>query len=75
MIELILELKIDQIGQTIVADSWGFNRLSNVLNEVQTNTLLALILAGVYALGDAAFGRRNGDGVARRLSKLIQSFG
>ncbi|KAJ3408274.1 hypothetical protein HDU80_006314 [Chytriomyces hyalinus] len=29
--------KIDKIGQTIVADSWGFNRLSNSLSERATD--------------------------------------
>ncbi len=53
--------KIDEIGQTIIADTWGFNRLSNVLSEVETDQILALLLAGCYADGDAAFARRNSD--------------
>jgi hypothetical protein len=53
--------KIDEIDQTIVADSWGFNRLSNVLSEVQTDRVLALLLSGDYADGNAAFSRRNSD--------------
>jgi hypothetical protein len=52
---------IDEIGQAIVADSWGLNRLSNVLNEVQTDQVLDLLLAGDYAHGDAVFVRRNSD--------------
>ncbi|KAJ3229860.1 hypothetical protein HDU77_001503, partial [Chytriomyces hyalinus] len=61
--------KIDEIGQTIVADSWGFNRLSNSLSERATDRLLREILAGDYADGDAAFERRNGDGEPGRLSE------
>ncbi len=53
--------KIDEIGQTVVADTWGFNRLSNVLTYVETDQVLALLLAGEYADGDAAFIRRNSD--------------
>ncbi|KAJ3094931.1 hypothetical protein HK100_005975 [Physocladia obscura] len=60
--------KIDQLGQTIVADSWGFNRLSNSLTERATGGLLHEVLAGDYAEGDAAFQRRNGEGEPRRLS-------
>jgi hypothetical protein len=52
---------IDEIGQTIIADTWGFNRLSNVLSEVETDQVLALLLAGNYSDGDAAFIRRNSD--------------
>ncbi|KAJ3001926.1 UNVERIFIED_CONTAM: hypothetical protein HDU68_006573, partial [Siphonaria sp. JEL0065] len=29
--------KIDELGQTVVADSWGFNRLSNSLSERATD--------------------------------------
>ncbi|KAI8618035.1 hypothetical protein BC830DRAFT_34969 [Chytriomyces sp. MP71] len=54
---------IDQIGQTIVADTWAFNRLSNSLSEAVTKQLLARLLAGVYVLGDVAFVRRNGAGI------------
>ncbi|KAJ3018662.1 UNVERIFIED_CONTAM: hypothetical protein HDU68_011055, partial [Siphonaria sp. JEL0065] len=61
--------KIDEIGQTIIADSWGFNRLSNSLSENDTDRLLRELLAGDYAEGDAAFGRRNGGGEPGRLSK------
>ncbi|KAJ3001193.1 UNVERIFIED_CONTAM: hypothetical protein HDU68_006998, partial [Siphonaria sp. JEL0065] len=61
--------KIDQIGQTIVADSWGFNRLSNSLPENLTDELLREILAGSYADGDAAFERRNGGGEPKVLSR------
>ncbi|KAJ3012925.1 UNVERIFIED_CONTAM: hypothetical protein HDU68_000942 [Siphonaria sp. JEL0065] len=61
--------KIDEIGQTVVADSWGFNRLSNSLSEDGMDDLLREILAGDYAGGDAAFRRRNGDGEPRKLSK------
>ncbi|KAJ2991046.1 hypothetical protein HDV02_004004 [Globomyces sp. JEL0801] len=53
--------KIDEIGQTIIADTWGFNRLSNVLSEVETDQVLAMLLAGDYADGNAAFIRRNSD--------------
>ena len=53
---------IDFIGQTIVADSWAFNRLSNELDEAATDELIQFLLAGNYALGDAAFQRRNGSG-------------
>ena len=35
--------------------------MSNVLNEVETDRLLALLLGGLYADGDAAFLRRNSD--------------
>ncbi|KAJ3119522.1 hypothetical protein HK100_000274 [Physocladia obscura] len=65
--------KIDQIGQTIVADSWGFNRLSNSLSERATDQLLREILAGSYADGDAAFRRRNGEGQPRRLSEAWEA--
>jgi hypothetical protein len=51
---------IDMIGQTIIADSWAFNRLSNDLDEGDTDRLIEFLLAGDYALGDAAFQRRNG---------------
>lgn len=61
--------KIDEIGQTVVADSWGFNRLSNSLSEIRTDELLREILAGDYAEGDAAFRRRNGRGEPGRLSE------
>ncbi|KAJ3119624.1 hypothetical protein HK100_000221 [Physocladia obscura] len=61
--------KIDQIGQTIVADSWGFNRLSNPLSERLTDDLLRDILAGSYAEGDAAFIRRNEEGEPKKLSE------
>ncbi|KAJ3230260.1 hypothetical protein HDU78_008511 [Chytriomyces hyalinus] len=61
--------KIDEIGQTVVADSWGFNRLSNSLSERATDDLLREILAGNYAEGDAAFRQRNGDGEPKMLSK------
>ena len=53
--------KIDEMGQTLIADSWGFNRLSNVLTEVETDQVLDLLLAGDYADGNAAFARRNSD--------------
>ena len=56
--------KIDEIGQTLIADSWGFwgfNRLSNVLTESQTDQVIDLLLSGNYANGDAAFARRNSD--------------
>jgi hypothetical protein len=53
--------KIDEIGQTLIADSWGFNRLSNVLSEDETDRLLSLLLAGCYDDGNAAFARRNSD--------------
>ncbi|KAJ3112480.1 hypothetical protein HK100_002318 [Physocladia obscura] len=65
--------KIDQIGQTIVADSWGFNRLSNSLSERATDRLLHEILAGDYAEGDAAFRQRNGDVEPRRLSEAWEA--
>ncbi|KAJ3102447.1 hypothetical protein HK100_004366 [Physocladia obscura] len=61
--------KIDEIRQTIVADSWGFNRLSNSLSERATDNLLREILAGDYAEGDAAFQRRNGGGEPKMLSR------
>ncbi|KAJ3125259.1 JmjC domain-containing histone demethylation protein 1 [Physocladia obscura] len=60
--------KIDELGQTIVADSRGFNRLSNSLSERRTDELLLEILAGEYAEGDAAFERRNGRSEPGRLS-------
>ena len=53
---------IDSIGQTIIADSWAFNRLSNELDEAATDELIEFILSGNYPLGDAAFQRRNGAG-------------
>ena len=53
--------KIDSIGQTIVADTWFFNRLSNDLPETDTDALTASLLLGDYTDGDAAFSRRNGD--------------
>ena len=49
---------IDSIGQTIVADSWAF-KLSNELDESATDELIEVLLSGNYALGDAAFHRRN----------------
>jgi hypothetical protein len=52
---------IDEVGQTLIADTWGFNRLSNVLSEDETDQVLASLLAGDYADGDAAFIRRNSD--------------
>jgi hypothetical protein len=52
---------IDEVGQTLIADTWGFNRLSNVLSAVETDQVLALLLAGNYSDGDAAFIRRNSD--------------
>jgi hypothetical protein len=57
-----IKAPIDSIGQTIVADSWAFNRLSNDLDEAATDALIEFLLAGDYSLGDAAFNRRNGDG-------------
>lgn len=53
---------IDSIGQTIISDSWAFNRLSNELDEDDTDALIEFLLAGNYAFGDAAFERRNGAG-------------
>ncbi|KAJ3090859.1 hypothetical protein HK100_007339 [Physocladia obscura] len=61
--------KIDELGQTVVADSWGFNRLSNSLSERAPDRLLREILAGDYAEGDAAFRRRNGGGEPKMLSR------
>ncbi|KAJ3120234.1 hypothetical protein HK100_012889 [Physocladia obscura] len=61
--------KIDELGQTVVTDSWGFNRLSNSLSEKRTDRLLRELLAGDYAEGNAAFIRRNGGGEPRHLSK------
>ncbi|TPX57297.1 hypothetical protein CcCBS67573_g09267 [Chytriomyces confervae] len=47
----------------------GFNRLSNSLSEDETDQLLAMLLAGNYVDGDAAFRRRNGDGEPKKLSR------
>jgi len=60
--------KIDSIGQTIVADTWFFNRLSNDLSETDTDALIASLLLGDYDDGDAAFSRRKGDMCPGRLS-------
>ncbi|KAJ3017379.1 UNVERIFIED_CONTAM: hypothetical protein HDU68_011724, partial [Siphonaria sp. JEL0065] len=65
--------KIDEIGQTVIADSWGFNRLSNSLSERATDLLLRDILAGDYAEGDAAFQCRNGGGELRRMSEAWEA--
>jgi hypothetical protein len=65
--------KIDSIGQTIVADTWFFNRLSNDLSETDTDALIASLLLGGYDDGDAAFSRRNCDGCPGRLSGMDSS--
>ncbi len=56
-----VKASIDSVGQTIIADSWAFNRLSNEFNEAAIEGQ-GLLLAGNYSFGDAAFQRRNGDG-------------
>jgi hypothetical protein len=57
-----IKVPIDSIGQTVVADSFAFNRLSNDLDEAATDALIEFLLAGDYSLGDTAFQRRNGAG-------------
>ena len=51
-------LKIDQMGQTIIADTWFFNRFSNAMNEIQNDNQLDRVLASDYVVGDSAFERR-----------------